>query len=74
MELDTWYGFIITSSPHILDMLMVDEPGFGYGPLSDGLECYQIAIRLDTGMRPKIMSLAESFLYICFWSMESEYI
>lgn len=53
-EIETWYGFIITSSPQtrgncsnlpsmtqgILEMLMEDQPSFGYGPLTPNLEYY----------------------------------
>ena len=53
-SMETWFGFIITSSPQtsgscsnmnsmsqeILDMIMMDQPGFGYGPLTDNLLYY----------------------------------
>ncbi len=52
-----WYGFIVTSTPQTrgscdalttewsesLDAIMLDRPGFGYGPLTSDLEASMIA-------------------------------
>ena len=52
LPVETWFGFIIHSTPElrgncsgmngnaqeILEMLMTDVPGFGYGPLTENLE------------------------------------
>ena len=52
--LETWFGYVITSSPQkngncsnmgsmsqgILESLVMEQPTFGYGPLSPGLEYY----------------------------------
>lgn len=52
--IETWFGFIITSQPYtsgncnfdhsyyqeILDIVLHDQPGFGYGPLTTNLESY----------------------------------
>ena len=51
----TWFGFLITSQPqtngncnlnenglYFKDLLLQDEPGFGYGPLTDNLKSYLI--------------------------------
>ena len=53
-SIETWFGFIITSQPYtsgncnfnesyhqeILDFVQHDQPGFGYGPLTENLESY----------------------------------
>ena len=49
----TWFGFLITSQPqtsgncnlndngaYFKDLLLQDEPGFGYGPLTESLQSY----------------------------------
>ena len=53
LQSTTWFGFIITSNPqtsgncnlnengqYYKDILLHDEPGFGYGPLTDNLQSY----------------------------------